>query len=103
NEFNPLRFFGVEVQSKPATTASEYVGQLWGIIESHWIWSQVVRTLFAAAIAIVYPSEPGKFIPLLFTKSAEWGRTLIDNFVFVRNRVDIQKKMDENNKANGIE
>ncbi|MBS3067702.1 hypothetical protein J4450_03300 [Candidatus Micrarchaeota archaeon] len=90
-------------EKQSAGNASEYVGQIWGVIESHWIWIQIVRITFAALIAAIYPIAPTEFLKVYNDKSAEWGKVYLDSFISAKNWAAVQKKLDENNEALKIE
>jgi hypothetical protein len=102
-EFNPLKLFRSGDQKNPASSAGGYVGQIWGNIESLWLWVQLAGLATAVAVAQLHPATPDNFIDLFFQKSALWGKKFLEALAIARCCVIVEKKIKENNEALGID
>jgi len=98
-EFRPFRMFSRNNKSEPARTVNEEVGQIWGIIESYWLWIQALRFVVGALIVKVYHVMPCEFVDKIFEKTAQWGVVgIFNNILMALNWRAIDKKLEENNK-----
>lgn len=102
-EFNPLKLLRNPKAPNPARSGGEYIGQLWGIVESLWLWVQLAGVATAVAIAHFYPATPDNFIDLFFQKSALWGKKFLEALALARCCILIEGKTKENNEALGID
>lgn len=112
DEFRPLALFIGWKAGHPVKSAAEYIGQIWGVIESHWIWLQSFRVAFAAAftlavgaipkLAVLFPTDPARFVDSMFSAMVVVG-TMVGSAVSSRNFDAILAKIEENNKSLGID
>lgn len=101
DEFKPLAIFTGWKGGHPAKSAAEYVGNIWGVIESHFLWRQCFQVLFAATFAWVFPTNPKEFVDKLFGAMALFG-TMVSSAVSSRNIEAVIAKIKENNRALGL-
>lgn len=99
---NISRIFRKEQPKNPAKTASGYAGQIFGVMESNWIFIQLGRALVAGLVAFLYPLPAYKFMEIYIAKSAAWGKGVFDSVVSAKNYADEETKIEENNKHLGI-
>jgi hypothetical protein len=102
SEFNPLKLFRSDNNRAPASTAGAYIGQLWGNIESLWLWVQLAGLATAVAITQFYQATPDNFIDLFFQKSALWGKKFLEALAIARCCIIVEDKIKENNAHLGI-
>jgi len=86
----------------PAKSAGEYAGQLWGVMESHFIWLQGLRMVFAIITTTVASVQPALFMTALWANSAMWGYDIIGGFMLAKYYGAIERKIEENNKRMGL-
>ena len=103
SEFKPLRLFRQSQKPNPAHNDSEYLGQIWGVIETHYFWVQLGRAIVAAILVNVYNILPQDFVGLFFEKSAQWGKLFLDGAVSAKHYIAIEKKLKENNESLGVQ
>jgi hypothetical protein len=101
-EFKPLRLFGLHKETKPADNASEYVGQIYGVIESYWIWIQAGRVAVAAGLAGVFDLTPAGFIGAYLGALMSWYGFAVDAVLPMYIEA-MKQKLRENNKHLDIE
>ena len=89
-------------QPNPAKSAGEYAGQLWGVMESHFIWLQGLRMVFAIITTTVASVQPALFMTALWANSAMWGYDIIGGFMLAKYYGAIERKIEENNKQMGL-
>ncbi len=82
-EFDPLKLFRSTGAAGAPLTSGEYVGRLWGIVESLWLWVQLAGIATAAAAALHNASADG-LIDQYYQKSALWGKKFLEVFAFAR-------------------
>ena len=103
SEFHPFSSFKSETRENPANNMSEYIGQIWGVTESVWIWMRLASIIVAVAITQVYFVEPGNFIDLYYQKSAEWGKRFLEALMIAKCCMLVENKIKENNEHLEIE
>jgi hypothetical protein len=97
-EFNPLKLFSSSKSGGQASSAGEYIGQIWGVVESLWLWVQVAGIATAAAIAHLHLATHDNLIDMFFQKSALWGKKFLEVFALSRCCILIESKIRENEK-----
>ncbi|MFA6530543.1 MAG: hypothetical protein WCT31_02345 [Candidatus Micrarchaeia archaeon] len=96
-EVHPSRFFGKTVPENPAKNASEYVGQIFGVMESNWIFVQLKRAIVSGTVVALYSVSPTEFLGVYLEKSAAWATGLFETFAAGKNYRQVKSKMDANN------
>jgi hypothetical protein len=101
-ELNPLRLFGNRKDIKPAESASEYVGQTYGVIESYWIWIQAARLVVAGTIATVSNQGAEGFMATYLQSMLSWFGIVVDLVLpmYIEAMKDMLRK---NNRHLGLE
>lgn len=102
-EFNPLKLLRNPAAPNPAQSAGEYIGQLWGIVESLWLAVQLAGVATAVAVAAFCQATPDNFIDLFFEKSALWGKKFLEALALARCCILVENKVRENNSSLGID
>jgi hypothetical protein len=102
-EFASHRIFSNKSGSNPAKTASEYVGQIWGVIESHMLWLQAGFAAIAAATAAFFDFSPKEFVAALYLNAALWGHELAESIISAKIYISMADKFRENNKHLGLD
>ena len=101
-ELDPTKILRQGGKGGPAANAGEYAGQLWGIVESLWLWVQVAAVATAAAIAHFHLATHDDFIDSFFQHSALWGKKFLEVAALARCCVLVEAKTKENNGSLGI-
>lgn len=96
SELDPSKLFRQGRNGGPASGAGEYAGQLWGIVESLWVWVQVAAVATAAAIAHFHLASHDDFIDSFFQCSALWGKKFLEVAALARCCVLVEAKTKEN-------
>ncbi|MBI5051382.1 hypothetical protein HZC08_01350 [Candidatus Micrarchaeota archaeon] len=94
-EFNPSRLLKPKQTLVIPSTSDEYVGQIWGVFESNWIWVQGVRILFSGLLAAIYSTSPKDFMDLFFKESAKW-KIHFDSTISAKNYAEVEQKIGAN-------
>ncbi len=97
-EFNPMKLFRSPEPAGVASSAGEYVGRLWGIVESLWLWVQLAGIATAVAVAHLHTASPDGFIDLFYQKSAMWGKKFLEVFALARLCVLAEERMKDGKK-----
>ena len=100
-EFSPLRLF-VSRKSEPAENTNEYIGQIWGVIESYWIWIQVGRLAIAATLTSLANLDAREFVTTFMTVLIG-GFAIFVDLIIPRYVEGMQKKLKENNEHLGLD
>jgi hypothetical protein len=90
-----------ETARRPPASASEYAGQLWGIMESHFLWTQAMRAVAAAGIAMA-GVEPAMFVTTLWAFMSKYVY-VITAFISAKYQKASDKKIKESNRSLGLE
>jgi len=96
SEFKPSKLFSGNQVKEPAKTASGYIGELWGVIERHFLWVQATRIAFAAAFTALFVVPAKTFIDQLFTAMAACGFGLVMGVVTAKYFQSVSDKTEAN-------
>lgn len=100
-EFNPLSIFNGFRHKNPTDNASEYFGQIFGIIESVYLWVQLAAVAVALVAVKIHDIRPDDFISEFFLRSAQWGKKFLEAVALAKCCVLAENKIRENQEAMG--
>lgn len=92
--FHPFGIFKDIETDKPKTSA-ELIGQIWGVIESHFAWLNIARVGLAATFVSLYAVQPADYIDGYIEFYAKMGIWSLFGLVVAKNYLAVEKKLEE--------
>lgn len=99
DEFHPFKIYSSKHEPHPAKSTFEYIGQLWGVIESYCIWIQLTRLVYAVAMVLTIPVTPIQFVDSFVGFTAKWGFGVVSGLFTAKYTDSLSDKIEENNNS----